>query len=229
LRPRFDEAAEDESDDAADDGPHYCDEKHPAADGAAALAERKKAHRDEEGFKQRCNHSRAHASNDPDQYVVRPKPHRCFIRETPLGLRLRPGRTTLQTAGLEAFERAAGAFAGGLCGGDVVALSGELGAGKTTFVRAVVRALHGRDEATSPTFTFWHRYPGSPPVEHLDFYRVEDRREALELGLAEAFESPGIVLVEWPERLPELLPARHTKIVIRGAGASPRELTIEPA
>ena len=58
-------------------------------------------------------------------------------------------------------------FARGLSAGDVVALSGPLGAGKTTFVRAVVRALHGADQTSSPTFTFWHRYDGNPPIRKL--------------------------------------------------------------
>ena len=80
-------------------------------------------------------------------------------------------RQTFPTqAGLEAF---AASFARTLRPGDVVALSGELGSGKTTFVRAAVRARHGEDQTTSPTFTFWHRYAGDPPIDHLDLYRIE--------------------------------------------------------
>ena len=71
-----------------------------------------------------------------------------------------------------AFEAFAADFARALQPGDVVALSGELGSGKTTFVRAAVRARHGEDQTTSPTFTFWHRYPGEPPIDHLDLYRI---------------------------------------------------------
>jgi tRNA threonylcarbamoyladenosine biosynthesis protein TsaE len=128
---------------------------------------------------------------------------------------------------LEAFERVAAAFASGLRRGDVVALAGDLGAGKTTFVRAVVRALHGRDQAASPTFTFRHRYAGKPPIEHLDLYRIEKPAEALELGLEEAFDGESIVLVEWPERLPGLIPDDAIHVAITGAGESPRDLVIE--
>jgi tRNA threonylcarbamoyladenosine biosynthesis protein TsaE len=114
--------------------------------------------------------------------------------------------------------------------GDVVALSGPLGAGKTTLVRAIVEELHGADETTSPTFTFRHRYPGSPPVDHLDLYRIGDPRESLELGLEEVFEGASIVLVEWWRNAPGMLPARRYEIDIEGAGDEPRRLELrEPA
>jgi tRNA threonylcarbamoyl adenosine modification protein YjeE len=112
--------------------------------------------------------------------------------------------------------------------GDVVALSGPLGSGKTTFVRAIVNALHGVDEGTSPTFTFRHRYDGDPPVEHLDFYRIGDERELAELGLEEAFESGAIVLVEWWHNAPFMLPPRHWEVHIEGAGDAPRTITVTP-
>jgi tRNA threonylcarbamoyl adenosine modification protein YjeE len=128
---------------------------------------------------------------------------------------------------LAAFERVAAAFAADLRPGEVVALTGDLGAGKTTFVRAVVRALHGRDEASSPTFTFRHTYAGEPPIEHLDLYRIEDPAEARELGLEEAFDGASIVLVEWPERLPQLIPEHAVHVGITGSGDSPRDVVIE--
>ena len=128
---------------------------------------------------------------------------------------------------LAAFERVAAELAATLHPGDVVALAGELGAGKTAFVRAVVRALHGREEAASPTFTFRHRYEGEPPVEHLDLYRLGDPAEAVELGLEEAFDGRSVVLVEWPERLPQLLPRNAIHVAIVGAGDAPRDLVIE--
>lgn len=128
---------------------------------------------------------------------------------------------------LEAFERVAAAFAADLRPGEVVALAGDLGAGKTTFVRAVVRALHGRDEAASPTFTFRHRYAGQPPIEHLDLYRVDSAADAVELGLEEAFDGESIVLVEWPERLPHLIPENAIHVAITGSGESPRDIVTE--
>jgi tRNA threonylcarbamoyladenosine biosynthesis protein TsaE len=112
--------------------------------------------------------------------------------------------------------------------GDALALSGDLGAGKTTFVRALVRALHGSDvPVSSPTFIFRQRYDGTPPVEHLDLFRIDDPAEARELGLEEAFGPDCITVVEWPERLPGLLPAGAIRIRIDGAGDELRRLQIE--
>jgi len=125
------------------------------------------------------------------------------------------------------FERVAAAFAAGLRPGDAVALSGEMGAGKTAFVRAAVRQLHGRDEATSPTFTFRHTYPGEPAIEHLDLYRLDDPREAAEIGLHEAFSPDAITFVEWPERMPLLLPGNAHRVTIRGSGDARRQILIE--
>jgi tRNA threonylcarbamoyl adenosine modification protein YjeE len=125
-----------------------------------------------------------------------------------------------------AFEAFAAEFSRALQPGDVVALSGELGSGKTTFVRAAVRARHGEDQTTSPTFTFWHRYPGEPPIDHLDLYRVEHPDELHELGLEEAFDGRSIAFVEWWTHAPTLVPARHYAVQIAGAGDSPRTVEV---
>ena len=129
-------------------------------------------------------------------------------------------RTTLQDE--DAMRDFAAAFGQRLKAGDVVALSGPLGCGKTTFVRAAVHGLQGADPVTSPTFTFWHRYPGTPPVDHLDLFRIGDPSELAELGLEEAFTGNSIVFVEWWDNAPELLPARRYEICIAGAGDTPR-------
>jgi tRNA threonylcarbamoyl adenosine modification protein YjeE len=120
----------------------------------------------------------------------------------------------------------AAAFARRLRPGDVVALSGPLGAGKTSFVRAVVRELHGSDPTSSPTFTFWHRYAGEPPIDHIDAFRIQNPAEIPELGLEEAFEGDSIVLIEWSERLAQLLPERRYDIAIDGAGDQPRTVAL---
>jgi tRNA threonylcarbamoyl adenosine modification protein YjeE len=132
-------------------------------------------------------------------------------------------QTFSDQAGFEAF---AARFAAGLPRGAVVALSGELGAGKTTFVRAAVRGRHGEDQTTSPTFTFWHRYPGDPPIDHLDLYRVQRSEELRELGLEDAFNGDSIVFVEWWTRAPQLLPDERFEITISGAGDTPRTVTL---
>jgi tRNA threonylcarbamoyladenosine biosynthesis protein TsaE len=128
---------------------------------------------------------------------------------------------------LRAFEALAGAFARELRPGDVVALCGALGSGKTTFVAAVARALGNPAEIASPTFTFWHRYGGTPALEHIDLFRLENPAEATELGLEEAFGDDRIVLVEWPERLPGFLPRSAIEVRIAGAGDEPREVEVE--
>jgi tRNA threonylcarbamoyladenosine biosynthesis protein TsaE len=126
-----------------------------------------------------------------------------------------------------AFAATAAALAATLRPGDVVALSGGLGAGKTTFVRAVVAALHGSDAAvSSPTFVFRQRYPGTPPIEHLDVYRVDDPAEAADLGLEDAFAPDAITIVEWPERLPGLVPPGAIRVTIDGSGDEPRDVRI---
>jgi tRNA threonylcarbamoyladenosine biosynthesis protein TsaE len=132
-------------------------------------------------------------------------------------------RTFLTEAELSAF---AADFARSLRPGDVVGLWGPLGAGKTSFVRAAVRALHGSEQISSPTFTFWHRYAGVPPVDHLDLYRLEDPRDLAELGLEEAFDGSSVVLVEWWRNAPGLLPPRHYEIEIQGIGDGPRSLRV---
>ena len=123
------------------------------------------------------------------------------------------------------FTAFAADFGRTLQAGDVVAISGPLGAGKTTFVRAVVSARVGGDPVSSPTFTFWHRYEAAPPIDHLDLYRVDDPAELAELGLEDAFAGDSIVLVEWWRHAPSLIPPRRIEIDIAGAGSGPRTVT----
>ena len=98
--------------------------------------------------------------------------------------------------------------AAGLELGDILALAGQLGAGKTHFSKGIVEGLGG-DAAgvTSPTFTLVHEYPGTRlPVFHFDFYRMEALEEALAIGWDEYLDSDGVVLVEWADKFPELIP-----------------------
>jgi tRNA threonylcarbamoyladenosine biosynthesis protein TsaE len=98
--------------------------------------------------------------------------------------------------------------------GDVIALSGELGAGKTSFARAFIRARGGSEEVPSPTFTLVQLYdlPGGP-IWHFDLYRLRDAEEVWELGIEDAFRD-GISLIEWPERIGPLLPAWRLGIAL---------------
>ncbi|MEK9754495.1 MAG: tRNA (adenosine(37)-N6)-threonylcarbamoyltransferase complex ATPase subunit type 1 TsaE [Rhodospirillaceae bacterium] len=105
--------------------------------------------------------------------------------------------------------------------GDVIALLGGLGAGKTSFARAFIRHLADADEEVpSPTFTLLQTYPSrAGDIYHFDLYRIEDADEALELGIEEAF-SDGITLIEWAERLEDLLPADRLDVRLE-AGTRP--------
>jgi tRNA threonylcarbamoyladenosine biosynthesis protein TsaE len=103
--------------------------------------------------------------------------------------------------------------------GDVIALYGDLGAGKTTLARSLIRDLVGPDtDAPSPTFTLVQTY-SSPafPIWHFDLYRLEHPGEARELGLEEAVD--GLALIEWPERLGAYLPAQRLEIRLSYDGA----------
>ena len=104
---------------------------------------------------------------------------------------------------------------------DVIALKGELGIGKTSFARAFIRARGGQEEVPSPTFTLAQVYQlSNATVWHLDCYRLRNPEEAWELGIEDAFRD-GISLVEWPEKLGPLLPARRLEISLL-PGPSPR-------
>lgn len=131
-----------------------------------------------------------------------------------------------ELASPEATYEAGRRFARTLRPGDAVAFAGDLGAGKTTFIRGIVAELCGSDTATSPTFTFWHRYGEEQIVNHLDLYRIEDPAERLELGLEDAFSDTAITLVEWPERLADLLPPRALRVSIVGSGDEPRIVSV---
>ena len=95
--------------------------------------------------------------------------------------------------------------------GDVLALCGDLGAGKTHFVKGLAAGLSASASVTSPTFTLIHEYPGGRlPLIHFDFYRLEDEDEALKIGLDEYLEGDGACVLEWADKVPALLPP-HTR------------------
>jgi tRNA threonylcarbamoyladenosine biosynthesis protein TsaE len=103
------------------------------------------------------------------------------------------------------------AHAANLRRGDVLALCGDLGAGKTHFVKGVAAALGADAAVTSPTFTLIHEYLGGRlPLYHFDFYRLEDEDEALKIGLDEYLDGDGVCIIEWADKFPDLLPA-HTR------------------
>lgn len=111
--------------------------------------------------------------------------------------------------------------------GGVVALTGDLGAGKTCFIQGLVRGLDVTTRATSPTFVLVNEYRGRVPVHHVDLYRVESAAEAMDLGLDELFAGEGVTVVEWADKLGALLPDDAVRVHIDGLGDEPRRITIE--
>lgn len=117
---------------------------------------------------------------------------------------------------LDATARLGAGIASGLKPGIAVALWGDLGSGKTTLARAILRALGVREDVPSPTFTLVQSYDTTPPVAHYDLYRLKSATEMVELGFDDAL-ADGAVLVEWPERAPEFLPtdALHVRLSLQ--------------
>ena len=110
--------------------------------------------------------------------------------------------------------------------GDVVALTGELGAGKTCLVRGIALGLGVMQAVTSPTFTIIHEYRGGKlPLYHVDLYRLDSMEQAVAIGIEEYFRSEGVTVIEWAEKIEALLP-EHTKRV-RMAVVSDRARRIE--
>ena len=98
--------------------------------------------------------------------------------------------------------------------GDVITLAGTLGAGKTALTQAIGRGL-GVDPQiyiTSPTFSLLHEYKGRIPLYHMDLYRLVSEEEVDSLGFTEYFYGPGLTVIEWPERLGNLMPAERLQI-----------------
>jgi tRNA threonylcarbamoyladenosine biosynthesis protein TsaE len=124
-------------------------------------------------------------------------------------------------------------FAATLRRGDVVALSGELGTGKTRFVKGICEAFQTHHQVTSPSFIILNRYEGVDErgaellIYHLDLYRVRSRKEIYDIGYEEFFYGEGICLVEWPELLGDLMPPRRYEVHLSyGAGPDEREIEI---
>ena len=126
----------------------------------------------------------------------------------------------------EQTEAIAARLATTLVPGDVVTVSGELGAGKTTFVRGACRALGVTAPVTSPTYTIGHRYEGDPDVSHLDLYRFTAVSHA-EWGDLEPYFEDAIVFVEWPEAAGGGLPPVRAAVRLEHVDAHSRRIVIE--
>jgi tRNA threonylcarbamoyladenosine biosynthesis protein TsaE len=114
-------------------------------------------------------------------------------------------------------------FAARLGVGSVVALSGELGAGKTHFVKGLARGLGIATKVTSPTFTLVHEYRGGRvPLYHIDFYRLENPGELLEIGVEDYLPADGVTAVEWADKFYEFIPADAFQVRFRAGSGNER-------
>jgi tRNA threonylcarbamoyladenosine biosynthesis protein TsaE len=109
----------------------------------------------------------------------------------------------------------------------VVLLIGQLGAGKTTLAKGIVKGLGAAspEDVSSPTFTLIHEY--SPSVYHIDLYRLETAEQVATLGLDEIFDLQAVVLIEWGERFPTLMPENRMEIRLRATKEDSREIEVE--
>ena len=140
-------------------------------------------------------------------------------------------RAVVVTTSAGETEEVAARLAAKLVPGDVVTVSGELGTGKTTFVRGAARALGVTAPVTSPTFTVGHRYPGAVDVSHLDLYRFTGV-SAAEWGDLEPYFDAAVVFVEWPEAGRGALPAPRAVVRLEHLGGDRRRIELaspEPA
>jgi tRNA threonylcarbamoyladenosine biosynthesis protein TsaE len=131
----------------------------------------------------------------------------------------------LTSSSTEETERIAARIAAVLRPGDVVTVSGELGSGKTTFVRGAARALGVAERVTSPTFTIGHRFSGDPDVSHLDLYRLHAVSPE-EWGDIEPYFDDAVCFVEWPEAAEAWLPEARVAVRLQHDDSTHRLLTV---
>lgn len=125
-------------------------------------------------------------------------------------------------------ERAGELLAACLRSGDVVALAGDLGAGKTHLVQGVARELHVAGGVTSPTFNILLVHPGALPLYHFDLYRLESEDQLEDIDFFETLESDGVSFIEWGDRFPAALPSDHLLVVIERSEETRRVITLRP-
>ena len=115
-----------------------------------------------------------------------------------------------------------------LVSGDVLLLQGNLGAGKTEFVKGLAEGLQVTDLVTSPTFTLLNVYHGAMPLYHFDLYRLEDAEELDNIGFEEFLGGDGVAVVEWPDRFPAEMPLEHIRVeLLPGENEQERFVMVE--
>ena len=137
---------------------------------------------------------------------------------------------TLITQSPEETRRLGRALAGQLQPGDVLALTGDMGAGKSELARGVARGLGVQGYLPSPTFTIMQLYEdGRLPLYHFDWYRLGGPEELYELSMDEYLYGEGVCLIEWPSQAWEAVPERHLDIRLRPVSQNQREIVLRPA
>ena len=109
---------------------------------------------------------------------------------------------------------------------DVIALTGQLGAGKTTLIQGIAAGLGVEDYVTSPTFIIINEYAGRLPLYHVDLYRLDEGLAVADLGLEEYFARGGVCVIEWAERLKDLLPALAERLELKIISEQEREICV---
>jgi tRNA threonylcarbamoyladenosine biosynthesis protein TsaE len=113
--------------------------------------------------------------------------------------------------------------------GDLICLWGDLGAGKTQVAKGVARGLGITDTVNSPTFILMNEYLGRIPLFHVDLYRLADAADALAGGVIDDRQSDGVTVVEWPDRMGDVLPAGRLDVTIDGSGDEVRDIEVRTA
>ena len=141
--------------------------------------------------------------------------------------------TTIQIKSLAEIDKAAQEFiayaSASPLQSNIFAFFGQMGAGKTTFIKAICRALGVEDDVNSPTFTIVNEYRSAKgfPVYHFDFYRINNIAEAFDIGTDEYFGGDGICLIEWPEKISGILPDDCFKVYVNADTEGNRTVKIE--
>jgi tRNA threonylcarbamoyladenosine biosynthesis protein TsaE len=104
---------------------------------------------------------------------------------------------------------------------------GDMGAGKTTLIKSLCRNLGSNDNITSPTFAIVNEYDAPDKIYHFDFYRIKNQMEALDIGCEEYFYSGHYCFIEWPERIPDILPAHFVSIRITVSDDNSRHISVD--
>ncbi|HPS58145.1 MAG TPA: tRNA (adenosine(37)-N6)-threonylcarbamoyltransferase complex ATPase subunit type 1 TsaE [Spirochaetota bacterium] len=136
-------------------------------------------------------------------------------------------KRVLESGSCEETLKIAGKIGSMASRGDIITLSGELGAGKTVFAKGIAAGLGIDESITSPTFSLMEVHEGTTPLYHFDLYRLETASELDELFFEEYWEGDGVSVIEWPERAAGRLPHRVISVTIEYTGPDSRRITIE--